>query len=52
MPDAFLQSLRERIADLEAQRENANKAERLIINGLIGQAQAIANDYERINNGK
>ena len=48
MLDAFLQSLRERIADLEAQRERANKAEQLVINGKIGLIQAIIHDYERI----
>lgn len=48
MADAFLQSLRDRIADLEAQRERASKDEKLTINGKIGLLQAVIHDYERI----
>lgn len=48
MTDAFLQSLHERIAELEARRARETKAERLIINGKIGLIQAIIADYERM----
>lgn len=45
---AYFASLRDRIADLEAQRERAGKDEKLIINGKIGLLQAVIYDYERI----
>jgi len=48
MLDAFLLSLRARIAEFEHQRKSASNAERLIINGQIGLIQAIIHDYERI----
>lgn len=44
----FLTSLHERIAELQAQRKNANIAEWLVISGQIGLIQAINHDFERI----
>lgn len=46
--DDFLSPIRDRIADLEAQRERAGKDEKLSINGKIGLLQAVIHDYERI----
>lgn len=42
----FAASLADRTAELECLRDKTPVGQRLIINGLIGQAQAIAHDYE------